>query len=333
MPHTTSAWFFFGDSLTQGVNDALMPGGWVSRLAVLAHEAGLCPIPRATFYNLGARRHSTAKIAARWRSELDNRLIPGMVPHLVFCAGVVDMAAPGGGQPADPEQAAVQMDKLLAEARFMEEANSYPGAKWLIQHLDRVGYPYAVCTHRGYHIDGYNHTVRAIGNLTGRYVPVYALNIGKGKHEFINQILRMSPYQQYLLVDDNVVPWSSEGNGVDAKHWASQICVDQSWNRTSHTGYARVVTLDSVVVALIDRIKQNTRHLDVGMACRAEIDHVLWQLDRLVKSDPAFPEPEERATGHFKMRAFAKFRLHIENAEKIAMQYQPHSPLACFWTP
>lgn len=224
-------------------------------------------------------------------------------------------------------------DKLLAEARFMEEANSYPGAKWLIQHLDRVGYPYAVCTHRGYHIDGYNHTVRALENLTGRYVPVYALNIGKGKHEFINQILRMSPYQQYLLVDDNVVPWSSEGNGVDAKHWASQICVDQSWNRTSHTGYARVVTLDSVVVALIDRIKQNTRHLDVGMACRAEIDHVLWQLDRLVKSDPAFPEPEERATGHFKMRAFAQFRLHPENAEKIAMQYQPHSPLACFWTP
>ena len=116
MPHTTSAWFFFGDSLTQGVNDALMPGGWVSRLAVMASEAGLCPIPRATFYNLGARRHSTAKIAARWRSELENRLIPGMVPRLVFCTGVVDMAAPGGGQPADPELAAAQMDKLLAQA-------------------------------------------------------------------------------------------------------------------------------------------------------------------------------------------------------------------------
>ena len=116
MPHTTSAWFFFGDSLTQGVNDALMPGGWVSRLAVLAHEGGLCPIPRATFYNLGARRHSTANITARWRSELDNRLIPGMVPRLVFCTGVVDMAAPGGGQPADPELAAAQMDKLLDQA-------------------------------------------------------------------------------------------------------------------------------------------------------------------------------------------------------------------------
>ena len=116
MPHTTSAWFFFGDSLTQGVNDSLMPGGWVSRLAVMASKAGLCPIPRATFYNLGARRHSTANIAARWRSELDSRLIPGMVPRLVFCTGVVDMAAPGGGQPADPELAAAQMDKLLAQA-------------------------------------------------------------------------------------------------------------------------------------------------------------------------------------------------------------------------
>lgn len=116
MPHTTSAWFFYGDSLTQGVNDALMPGGWVSRLAVLAHEAGLCPIPRATFYNLGARRHSTANIAVRWRSEFECRFIPGMVARLVFCVGVVDMAAPGGGQPADPDMAAAQMERLLAEA-------------------------------------------------------------------------------------------------------------------------------------------------------------------------------------------------------------------------
>ena len=84
MPHTTPAWFFFGDSLTQGVNDCLMPGGWVSRLAVLAHEAGLCPIPRATFYNLGARRHSTANIASRWRQELETRLIPGLEPRLLM---------------------------------------------------------------------------------------------------------------------------------------------------------------------------------------------------------------------------------------------------------
>lgn len=116
MPHATPAWFFFGDSLTQGVNDQLMPGGWASRLAVLANEAGLCSIPRATFYNLGARRRSTADIAALWQSELESRLIPGMEPHLVFCTGVVDMAAPGGGEAADPARIADQFDNLLAQA-------------------------------------------------------------------------------------------------------------------------------------------------------------------------------------------------------------------------
>lgn len=116
MPHTTPAWFFFGDSLTQGVNDCFMPGGWVSRLAVLAHEAGHCPIPRATFYNLGARRHGTANIADRWRQELENRLIPGMKPRIVFCIGVVDMAAPGGGQPADPALTAELLQPVLNEA-------------------------------------------------------------------------------------------------------------------------------------------------------------------------------------------------------------------------
>ena len=39
-----------------------------------------------------------------------------MLPRPVFCTGVVDMAAPGGGQPADPELAAAQMDKLLDQA-------------------------------------------------------------------------------------------------------------------------------------------------------------------------------------------------------------------------
>ncbi len=116
MTHTTPAWFFFGDSLTQGVNDCLMPGGWVSRLVVLAQEAGLCPIPRATFYNLGARRHGTADVASRWRNELEIRLIPGMKPHLVFCVGVVDVVAPGGGQPADPALAAQRLLPLLDEA-------------------------------------------------------------------------------------------------------------------------------------------------------------------------------------------------------------------------
>ena len=63
----THTWFFFGDSLTLGVNDNRMPGGWVSRLVLLGQEAGLYRFPPATFYNLGARRPSTADRARRGR--------------------------------------------------------------------------------------------------------------------------------------------------------------------------------------------------------------------------------------------------------------------------
>lgn len=112
----THAWFFFGDSLTLGVNDNRMPGGWVSRLALLGQDAGLFRMPPATFYNLGARRQSTADIACRWRQEVDCRQMPGLVPHLAFCAGVVDMAAPGGGQPMAMVKALHAMRKILQTA-------------------------------------------------------------------------------------------------------------------------------------------------------------------------------------------------------------------------
>lgn len=112
----THTWFFFGDSLTLGVNDNRMPGGWVSRLVLLGQEAGLYRFPPATFYNLGARRQSTADLARRWRQEVDCRQMPGMVPHLVFCAGVVDMAAPGGGQPVALDKAMYCLRTMLTEA-------------------------------------------------------------------------------------------------------------------------------------------------------------------------------------------------------------------------
>ena len=112
----THTWFFFGDSLTLGVNDNRMPGGWVSRLVLLGQEAGLYRFPPATFYNLGARRQSTADLARRWQQEVDCRQMPGMVPHLVFCAGVVDMAAPGGGQPVALDKAMYCLRTMLTEA-------------------------------------------------------------------------------------------------------------------------------------------------------------------------------------------------------------------------
>ncbi len=112
----THAWFFFGDSLTLGVNDCRMPGGWVSRLALLGREAGLYRLPPATFYNLGARRQSVADLARRWRQEVDCRQMPGLVPRLAFCAGVVDMASPGGGQPAALAKTARILRAMLTEA-------------------------------------------------------------------------------------------------------------------------------------------------------------------------------------------------------------------------
>lgn len=112
----TPTWFFFGDSLTLGVNDNRMPGGWVSRLALLGQEKGLYRFPPATFYNLGARRQSTADLARRWRQEVDCRQMPGMIPHLLFCTGVVDMAAPGGGQPLALDNSLLCLRDILAEA-------------------------------------------------------------------------------------------------------------------------------------------------------------------------------------------------------------------------
>ena len=115
----TPTWFFFGDSLTLGVNDDQMPGGWVSRLAVLGREVGLYGIPRATFYNLGARRQGTADVARRWRTEREARRIPGMEPRLVFCVGVVDMAAPGGGTPRNQDAVLADLRPMLTAAQAL----------------------------------------------------------------------------------------------------------------------------------------------------------------------------------------------------------------------
>ena len=77
--------FFFGDSITLGVND-VAAGGWVGRLAGLAAAAGL-PVPPSTFYNLGARRHSSRHIRQRWLAEYRARLTADTSPYLLFCFG------------------------------------------------------------------------------------------------------------------------------------------------------------------------------------------------------------------------------------------------------
>lgn len=113
---TTLTWFFFGDSLTLGVNDNSFPGGWVSRLFKMGGDAGLYEYPPATFYNLGARRQDTAAVAARWRREVDARDMPGIVRRVVFCVGVVDMASPA--EPGAVAASAAVFERMVAEARL-----------------------------------------------------------------------------------------------------------------------------------------------------------------------------------------------------------------------
>lgn len=86
--------FFFGDSITLGVND-VMAGGWVGRFAGLVAQAGV-PVPPTTFYNLGVRRHASTQIRNRWKTEFYVRKIADADPFLIFCFGTVDMAAPTG---------------------------------------------------------------------------------------------------------------------------------------------------------------------------------------------------------------------------------------------
>lgn len=99
--NVTETWFFYGDSLTLGVNDDAMQGGWVGRLARMGSAAGLYALPPATFYNLGVRRHTVADVKARWKQEWDARQLPGISPHIAFCAGVVDMVSADGKPVAD----------------------------------------------------------------------------------------------------------------------------------------------------------------------------------------------------------------------------------------
>lgn len=79
--------FFLGDSLTLGCGDAAALG-WPGRLASAVMASGADP----TWYNLGVRANTTAKILARWREEVERRALPDQDLKLVFSFGVADVA-------------------------------------------------------------------------------------------------------------------------------------------------------------------------------------------------------------------------------------------------
>jgi lysophospholipase L1-like esterase len=107
--------FFFGDSITLGVGDQGFVG-WPAVLAQMLSAQGAIAHPD-TIYNLGARKNSSADIAARWRQEFQRRHIQGTEAFLVFCFGTVDMAAPQGRINVPAEESAANARNILSEAQ------------------------------------------------------------------------------------------------------------------------------------------------------------------------------------------------------------------------
>ncbi len=107
--------YFFGDSVTLGVNDA-PAGGWVSRLAGKAAQAGLS-VPPDTFYNMGVRRNSSRMILERWEAEFNARVMDGVPSYLLFCFGTVDMAAPKGFPNIPVGESAANAREILLKAK------------------------------------------------------------------------------------------------------------------------------------------------------------------------------------------------------------------------
>ena len=109
--------FFFGDSITLGVNDTLA-GGWIGRFAGLASQRAGLPVPPSTFYNLGVLKHSSLQIRERWASEYRSRVNDATVPYLIFCFGTVDMAAPNGNVAVPMQESTQNAQAILSEAQM-----------------------------------------------------------------------------------------------------------------------------------------------------------------------------------------------------------------------
>lgn len=129
--------FFFGDSLTLGVNDKGMLG-WTGRFASTLE----LPVPPTTFYNLGARKHTSQAIVSRWKDEVRRRALPESEVRIMFCFGVVDMAAPQGEVIIPLEQSVINLEKLLEDVTSEHTAENvrvlspFPVAQ--VEHCRRV---------------------------------------------------------------------------------------------------------------------------------------------------------------------------------------------------
>lgn len=79
--------YFFGDSITLGVN--VLPKNSFYQL-ILDELQEKFPVPPTKFYNLGACKNSSKEILARFDNEFSARNLPGSTPFFFLMCGVVD---------------------------------------------------------------------------------------------------------------------------------------------------------------------------------------------------------------------------------------------------
>jgi lysophospholipase L1-like esterase len=79
--------YFFGDSITLGVN--VLPKNSFYQL-LLEKLQEKFPVPPTKFYNLGACKNSSKEILARFDNEFSARNLPGSTPFFFLMCGVVD---------------------------------------------------------------------------------------------------------------------------------------------------------------------------------------------------------------------------------------------------
>lgn len=179
--------FFFGDSLTLGVNDPSL-SGWIGQLSVISGV----PVPPSTFYNMGARKHSSLAIAKRWKQEVESRLIPESDPRLLFCFGVVDMAAPAGVQNVSIE------DSINAARTILVDAVETYGKSNIVMVSP---FPVVDITHR-----------ERIGKLSAAYLDMCA----DYDIPYVDVFTRLEHHEPYLnTLSDGIHP-DKDGNALIA---------------------------------------------------------------------------------------------------------------------
>lgn len=106
--------YFFGDSITLGVN-VLPKDSFVH--AVIESLAEKCGVPPAKFYNLGACKNSSKEISQRFLSEFSARNLPGSTPFFFLMCGVVDTMKFTDTPYLSPEQSEEYFRGILEKAK------------------------------------------------------------------------------------------------------------------------------------------------------------------------------------------------------------------------